>query len=708
MPVEPSVLAATDQRVVAMLRSARRVAIIGASDDPAKPSGRPQHYLRRYGFDGEVYPINPRRDEVQGVRAYACLEDVPHPPDVAVVVVPSERVEDAVAACGRAGVGVAIVFAAGYAEVPDGADRQASLLQVARTNGVRVIGPNCVGAVVAPSLTASFMSGLEQDRFDLRDDGIAFVSQSGAMGAFILNMAQGEELGLGLFVSTGNEMDVTLPEILGELVEDESTRVVLGYVEGIRDGRAFEEALAAAQRRDLPICLLKVGTSERGAAAASSHTGSLAGADVVYQGVFDRYGVHRAASVEELLDFGRVFALAPRAAGSRVSIVTLSGGAGALMTDEAEAVGLQIQEWDEPWRERMAAGLPAFASSTNPIDATGVIAIDDVALRHTLTVSLAHPGTDVVVLVLGNLDGEEERICSVVLDVASTSTKPVVVTWVGGSGLAPRLLHAGGVPTFSDPRRTMRAVGALCRQSAPGPVAEARDDRAAMVQVDLPGDGPWNEHVSAGVLAAAGLPMLAGSVVSTPQEALAAAAGMTRPVVAKLLSEQVQHKTDIGGVRIGLTTDTEIADAVAQILQISQDLALDDAQVLVQPMADPSAELLLGAHVDPVFGSVTMVGLGGIHAEIIGDVQARPSPVTPAEAIDMIGRLRGAALLHGARGQVAVDMSALADTVATFSQVAHSLQDRTTSIEVNPLRFLPDGTPIGVDALMIPTDQEDE
>ncbi|WP_246305425.1 acetate--CoA ligase family protein [Nocardioides marinisabuli] len=689
-----------------MLRTARRVAIIGASDDPAKPSGRPQRYLRRYGFDGDVYPINPRRAEVQGLRSYASLDDVPHPPDLAVVVVPAADVEDAIVACGRAGVGVAIVFAAGYAEVPDGAERQASLLRVARAHGVRVVGPNCVGVVAAPSLAASFMSGLEQDRFDLRDDGIAFVSQSGAMGAFILNLAQGEQLGLGLFVSTGNEMDVTLPEVLGELVEDASTRVVLGYVEGIRDGRAFEDALAAARRRDLPICLLKVGSSERGAAAASSHTGSLAGADVVYQGVFDRYGVHRAASVEELLDFGRVFALAPRAAGSRVSIITLSGGAGALMTDEADVVGLAVEEWDEPWQATMAAGLPAFASTANPIDATGVIAIDDTALRHAMTVALTHPGTDVVVLVLGNLDGEEERICSVVLDVAATSTKPVVVTWVGGSGLAPRLLHAGGVPTFSDPRRTMRAVGALCRQSATRAVAAPRQDRLG-IDIDLPGPGPWDEHVAAGVLAGAGLPMLRGCVVTTPQEAVAAAGSMSRPVVIKLLSTQVHHKSDVGGVRAGLTSDVEIASNVVDVLEISASLGLADGRVLVQPMASPSVELLLGAHVDPVFGSVTMVGLGGIHAELIGDVRARPGPVTPAEAREMVNGLRGAALLRGARGQVAVDMPALAETVAAFSQVACSLEDRTASIEVNPLRFLADGTPIGVDALMIPIDQED-
>lgn len=707
MPDDQLVRAAAGPRLVSVLRTARRVAIIGASDDPGKPSGRPQHYLRRYGFDGDVYPINHRRTEVQGLPAYASLDEVPLTPDLAVVVVPADRVEDAIASCGRAGVPVAIVFAAGYAEVDGGAERQASLLQVAREHGVRVVGPNCVGAVAAPSLTASFMSGLEQDRFELRDDGIAFVSQSGAMGAFILNLAQGEDLGLGLFVSTGNEMDVTLPEVLDELVDDDSTRVVLGYVEGIRDGAAFERALAAAQRRDLPVCLLKVGTSERGAAAASSHTGSLAGADVVYQGVFDRYGVHRAASVEELLDLGRIFALAPRAAGPRVSIITISGGAGALMTDEAASVDLDVVPWDDAWRARMAAGLPAFASTANPIDATGVIAIDDVALRHTLTVALEHPETDVVVLVLGNLDGEEDRLCSVVLESARTSAKPVVVTWVGGSGRAPRLLHAGGVPTFSDPRRTMRAVGALCRQSFPPlPVPEAREGPALPV-VELPGPGPWDEDAAAEVLAAAGLPMLRGRAVVTADEAVAAASTMSRPVVVKLLSAQVQHKSELGGVRVGLRDDREIAEAASEVLRIAHDMGLADGRVLVQPAAAPSLELLLGAHVDPVFGSVTMVGLGGVLAEVIGDVQARPSPVTAEEAVGMLARLRGAALLAGARGAPAVDVPALGATIAAFSRVADVLQDRVSSVEINPLRFLADGTPIGVDALLVGHGGED-
>lgn len=689
--------------IVTMLRGARRIAIVGASDDPAKPGGRTQRYLRRYGFDGDVYPINPRRSVVQGAPAYASLDEVPHLPDLAVVVVSADLVEDTIAACGRIGVPLAIVFASGYAEVPDGAERQDRLAAVAREHGVRVIGPNCVGAVAAPAMTASFMSGLDQDRFDLRDDGVAFVSQSGAMGAFILNMAQGEQLGLGLFVSTGNEMDVTVPEIIGELAADSATRVVLGYVEGIRDGRAFETALAAAKARDLPVCLLKVGTTERGAAAASSHTGSLAGADVVYRGVFDRYGVHRAESVEELLDLGRVFALAPRAGGNRVAIVTLSGGAGALMTDEADAVGLDVAEWDPIWRDRMASGLPPFASTANPIDATGIIAIDDRALRHTLTVSIEHPDTDVVVLVLGNLDGEEDRVCSVVLEAARKSAKPVVVTWVGGSGRAARLLNAGGVPTFSDPRRTIRAVGALCRQSA---TVVPTDEPTAPPHISLPA-GPWDEDVAADLLAGAGIPMLRGTVVDDVEAAVAAAAGIAGPVVIKLMAEGVQHKTDVGGVRLGLTTADAVREAAGEILAIAEKLGADDARLLVQVQVDASAEVLLGSHVDPVFGPVTMVGIGGVHAEIIGDVQARPAPVTPAEAADMIGRLRGVAMLRGPRGQVAVDEPALADVVATFSRVAAGMDDRVASIEINPLRFLADGSPIGVDALMIATHQED-
>lgn len=692
--------------VIEVLRNARSVAIVGASEDGAKASGRTQRYLRRYGFTGPIYPINPTRDTVQAEPAYRSLLDLPEAPEVAVIVVAAHLVEQAVIDAGAIGVKVAIIFASGYAEVPDGVERQTSLKQVAAEAGVRVIGPNCVGAVVAPSLTTAFMSGLDQDRFDLADDGVAFVSQSGAMGAFILNLAQSDGLGVGTFVSTGNEMDVTMSELIASLAQTPGTRAILGYVEGIRDGAVFTQALATAQANDIPVCLMKVGRSDRGAQAAASHTGSLAGSDRVYQGVFDRYGVHRAESVQELLDLGRIFSIDRRAAGPRVSIVTLSGGAGALMTDEADRLGLDIFVWGEPWQQRMAAGLPDFASTTNPIDATGIISINDEALRHTIDVALANPETDVAVLVLGNLDGEERRICDVITACAAHSDKPLVVTWVGGSGLAPRILNAAQIPTFDDPRRAMQAVAALSRRGL-GRQNPARtaDEPAAPQAPDLP--DTFDEVSAKQLLAAAGVPAVPERAVQSVDEAVTVADELGYPVVVKLLSAQVQHKSELGVVRLSLADQSAVREAANDIVRIATEHQIEDRRLVVAAMIPAGPELILGSSIDPVFGPVTVVGIGGIYTEILDDAVTRPSPVTHDEATAMVDSLKAVALLRGARNGVVVDENALADAIVGFSALSAVLGTSVESIEVNPLAFLPDRSPVAADALIIPTNEND-
>lgn len=683
--------------VVGTMRAAQSVAIVGASEDAAKPSGRPQRYLARYGFSGRVYPINPTRRTVQGAPAFASLKDLPEVPDVVIVVVSADRVESAIREAGALGTRVAIVFASGYAEVVGGEARQASLNAVATEAGVRVIGPNSVGAVVAPALTAAFMSGLDQDRFELADDGIAFVSQSGAMGAFILNMAQSDGLGVGTFFSTGNEMDVTLSQLVANLASAPSTRVILGYVEGIRDGDTFIDALGLAQTREIPVCLMKVGRSDRGAVAAASHTGSLAGSDRVYQGVFERFGVHRAESVQDLLDLGRILATERHAEGNRVSIVTLSGGAGALMTDEADRLGLDVFEWDEEWRERMGRGLPAFASTANPIDATGVIGIDDTALRHTLDVAAANPNTDVTVLVLGNLDGEEQRICDVIIDAFEATTKPLVVTWVGGSGKASRILNARRIPTFEDPRRAMQAVAALSRRTTAPDVSPPLSSLPAAALPET-----LDEVSVKRLLSEFGVPGVLEFSVSSVDEAAAAARKIGYPVVAKLLSSDVLHKSEMGVVRLSLVDEGSVRDAVSDILRIAEQHGVVDRRVVIQAMVGGGPELILGSSMDPVFGPVTLVGVGGIYTEILDDVVMRPSPVSAAEAHRMISSLKGVELLRGARKGIVVDESMLAATIAGFSQLSAALGGQVESIEVNPLTFTPDGEPVVLDALIIP------
>lgn len=699
----------TPRTPVEILLSARSVAIIGASDSGIKPSGRTQRYLRKYGFAGTVYPVNPTRETVQGLPAWPSLADLPETPDLAVIVLPQAAVESAVEACGAAGIQFAIVFASGYAETgPEGVERQDSLLRTARRAGVRVLGPNSVGAVsIANAVTTTFMTGLDQDRFDPTDDGIAFVSQSGAMGGFILNMAHTQGIGVGRFFSTGNEADLTLPEIIDQLVDEGSTRVVLGYVEGIRDGQRLETALAKAQAADVPVCLMKVGRSARGAQAAASHTGALAGADTVYEGVFERYGVHRATDVEHLLDLGRVFARDARADGNRVSIVTLSGGAGVLMTDYADDLGLDVFTWDEEWQDKMAAVLPPYAAVANPIDTTGAIAADQQILIDALGVCLDNPSSDILLVLLGNLEAEEDSICERIIELAKTTTKPILVTWVGGSGRPAKMLSSAGVPTFSEPVRAMRVAAALARHArrSASPIGGRSDDAIApdlrtLAEARGRGAAYLDEVAAKTMLAAHGVRTVNEIAVRSSSEAWNAAQQLGLPVVLKLLSDEVAHKTEHGAVRVGLASEEAVITAAEEVLQVAADLQLFDRRLVLQEMVPTETELILGMTIDPVFGPVVVLGIGGVLTEVVADVAIRPAPVDASEAAEMIESLRGVALLRGVRGRTAVDERELAETVASFSRLA-AASEHAESIEINPLLVDRNGRPVAVDALVV-------
>lgn len=699
----------TSAEVVHRLLNASSIAIIGASNDGTKASGRTLRYLRTYGFAGRVYPVNPARDVVQGEQAYASIADLPETPDVAVIVLPASRVVEAIEACGAKGIGFAIVFASGYSEIGEtGRVAQDELAEAARRSGVRLLGPNCVGAVSAHNaVTAAFMTGLDQDRFDLRDDGIAFVSQSGAMGGFVLNLAQGDGLGVGRFFSTGNEADLDLGQLIEGLVEEGSTRVVLAYVEGVRDGDRFAAALEAAQRQRVPVAVMKVGRSARGAAAAASHTGALAGSDAVLDGLLRRYGAQRVGDVEHLLDMGRVFAAGRLPAGRRVSIVTISGGAGVLMTDYAEDLGLDVFEWQPEHQKAMAEILPSFAAVSNPIDTTGAIASEQTMLTDALRLCVDNPDTDIAIVLLGNLEVEEDQICERISEVARDTDKPVLVAWVGGSGRPRRTLSAAGVPTFSEPGRAMKAAAALADWAeAPVVVSEAVAPSSAVRQVsdDLAaarerGVTLLDEVESKKVLASAGLPVTRELRASTADQAVAAAADLGYPVVVKLLSDEVEHKSDVGGVKLDLTDADAVAAATADVLQIAEKLGLAQREVVVQESVAGGTELILGAHLDPTFGPVVMVGLGGIFTEILSDVAIRPAPVGEDEAARMIAGLSGVALLRGARGLPRCDEAALAALISQFSH-AVAQWPSVESIDVNPLRVRPDGSVVALDGVI--------
>jgi len=439
------------------------VAVYGASSDPGKLSGRPLAFLKSLGYPGELYAINPRRDVVQDVVSYPDVASVPGIVDLAIVVVPADAVIPAIQKCADAGVGAAIIFASGFAEVGGpGRSAQEELTRISRSSGMRILGPNCLGSF--SSVTKAYATF--STAFDTPDGGqpptspIALVSQSGAVGTFTYSAMEALGVGVSYFANTGNEADMTVVEILAALVDAPDVDVLLGHLEGVKDMSALADLARAANESGKPLVLLKSGRSEAGARAVGAHTASVAGDDDAFSEVLAEHGAIRVKSMEAWADAALAFKDGRRGLGRRLSIVTLSGGAGALASDKAVEIGLRVDTWqDAPARQELADRLPFFGSVANPIDVTGSTINDVGILRHVLDVTTAHEETDAVLVVMGNADASAREIVDALISSYRSTTKPFMVSWTGGSGQARADLLAAGVPTYTDADRAVVSLG---------------------------------------------------------------------------------------------------------------------------------------------------------------------------------------------------------------------------------------------------------
>jgi acyl-CoA synthetase (NDP forming) len=454
--------------VAELLFAPRSIVVYGASSDPEKLSGRPLDYLRRLGFAGHLYAVNPRRDVVQGVPAFSHISDVPGPVDLAVIVVPADKVPEAVEQCAEAGVGAAIIFASGFAEASGdaGAEAQARIRAVARRSGMRVLGPNGLGSFALPHHAFATFSTAFDAAAEVPDSPIALVSQSGAVGTFTYSMMTAVGLGVRYFANPGNQVDISVVELLHELVDHDDVLVLMGHMEALGEPDELERLAFDAASVGKPLLLLKAGRTRVGQRAIGAHTGSIAGDDAMFDEICDRHGAIRATSMEEMVDLALMFRGARRAAGPRLSVITQSGGAGALASDVAVDVGLVVEPWNDSARAIVGALLPDFASTANPIDLTGAMINDTSILDRTLEIACADDGTDVILVVLGNSDKAAAELVATCIRHHDSTDKPFVVTWTGGSG-QPRLdLLAAGVPTYVEPARAVAAIGHLARFGA--------------------------------------------------------------------------------------------------------------------------------------------------------------------------------------------------------------------------------------------------
>ena len=688
---------------------AQGIAVIGASADATKIGGRPVHLLRRHGYAGAIYPINPKGGEIQGLPAYARLADTPEAPELALIAVPAAHAVQAVEDCAARGVRAVVVLSSGFAEAgEEGAAWQAAMRATALRHGMRLLGPNCLGTVgVAERAIASFSVALED--YYPRPGAIGIVSQSGNIGSYTLQLLVQRGVGISRMVTTGNEAEVDLADGIAALARDPATRVILCCMETCRDGERLTQALAIAREHQTPVVVLKIGATEQGQAAAASHTGALAGSDAVIDAVLRRHGALRVRSHEDLVEIGQALSqLLPHSLPRRpaVTLVAASGGFGIMMADAMSNAGLALPALAPATRERIHQVLPG-ASTNNPVDASAQISSRPDILFEVLSALQEDPGEATTVLFL-SLGLYSSRLRDIYLQAlaqlrAAYPQRPLIIISRGPADAVVQI-QALGIPVFSSIDAAARGIEALVRQAglltaeAP-PAAGARRPAARLPEAVF-----RNEHAAKQVLIDAGFEVPLERSVRDADDAVQAADALGYPVVLKILSEDIPHKTEAGGVALNLA-DAEAVRAASARIFASVAAHAPDARIdglLVAPMLRGGTELIAGISRDPVFGPVVMVGMGGIYAEVLRDVAVQPAPVSQAQALAMIRSLRLFPLLDGARGQARADIDAAARAVARLSEFACTHRDQVGEIDLNPILVRPAGQGIAIlDALMV-------
>lgn len=665
----------------------RSVAIIGAAEDGGRLPGMTLRYLKEFGFEGDFWPVNPTRETVQGYKAYKSVFDLPSVPDVAVIVVPIALVQQAVEDCATAGVGAAMIFAAGYSESgEEGMRAQQLLAETARAGKMRLLGPNCLGCFNSGlnfygTISMALESGLPAA------GNVAVVCQSGAYGEQISNLARKRGMGVRYMVTTGNEPDITVGEVIAWMVEQPEIDVIIAYAEGVRDPGQFTAALKRAHELGKQIIFMKVGRSTAGAAAAASHTASLAGDDRIWDAVFHKYGVYRAQSSEEQVDVAYAAARRLFPAGRKLGIFSISGGFGAQVCDAAALSGLDVAPLPDVVAKRLADLLP-FGSIGNPVDASGQMVAYLDRLQPSLECIALDAECDMVIAFFCGVPLTASMgppLLAAFQEASKNLTDRLVAVCIVADEKTVRAYEDAGYLVFEDAYRAARALGGLATLAENGgravPSSEALPAPAQF------GDASLSEHSAKKILADAGMPVLPERLARSADEAVAAAEALGFPVVMKICSPEILHKTEIGGILLSVRDPDAARTGYTQLLDRAAAAGYDEASiegVIIATMAPSGLETILGVKIDPTFGPAVIFGLGGIHVEVLKDVAIRLAPIDEAEAHAMIREIRGWPLLEGVRGAKRADIDEVARAIAALSRFAAANADRLSGIDVNP------------------------
>lgn len=678
------------------------IAVVGASSNPMKLGGRPIAYMKKLGYRGRLYPVNPKAAEIQGLPAYPALSAIGEPIDLAIVAAPAAMVEDVIRDGIVAGVRAFVVFSSGFAEYSaEGAAMQARLRSICDEAGALLLGPNCLGAInIRNHVIASFTTAMEDH--ELIEGGFGFVSQSGALGAYWLDMMFQRGIGVSSWLATGNEAGVTVADAIHHMAKDPDTRVIGCYIEDIKDGPAFRDAALTAIAAGKPVLLIKAGRSQTGAAAAASHTGALAGEDARYQALFDQIGIVRVNSLSEMGSVARLILMQPPSTGRSVGVISVSGGAGVLLADELDEAGFAVPPFDADTCARINAALPGFVSAANPLDVTGGVAGDSSIFGKVLDALGTAPDHDSFVLFIGLMVSISKDLSESLVRAFAKAGKQVVVIWIGAPQEVVRDLESQGLPVYPDIPEAVHAM-TLARR-----VAQTQDRARALAATTWPEPLPAppaceacsEYHAQDFVRTNCDLAFPPQLLVQTPEEAAAALDRLTPPLAVKLQSPDMLHKSEHGGVRLGLSDADSLARATAEMLEIARtgNLRLDG--ILLQEMTPIAQELIVGFKRDVSFGPLLLIGRGGVEVELRPDRRMAYLPLSADTVLELLQGLISAPLFAGYRGGPSGDLPALAEQLARLGN-AFAADADIEEIEINPLALSRSGDFVALDALTL-------
>ena len=681
------------------------VAVIGASREKNKVGNQVFNNILRFGYKGRCYPVNPKAQEIEGVKCFPSVQDIPDSVDLAIVAVPSVVVPGVVLDCGQKGVENVIILTAGFRESGiEGAHLENRILEISGTYDMRVVGPNCLGIInTSSNLNATFARSMPIE------GSIGFISQSGALCTAILDWSKEEKVGFSEFVSLGNKADLDEIDFLKEMAADPKTKVIAIYLESINNGVEFMKTAQAVSKKK-PIIILKSGTTGAGARAASSHTGALAGSERVYNAAFHQSGLIRALSIEDLFDYAVCFALVPLAKGRRAAILTNAGGPGIMTTDACERAGIQLAAFERKTIDSLQRMLPKAGNFYNPVDVLGDAAANDYEVAANALLSDRNVDSLVVILTPQAMT-EIEKTAEAIARVSSEFKKPVLACFMGKASISAgiEILKKNKIPHYFFPEKAVAALKAMLsykelreKEKVPAEPVKRDKEKAARILAEARVGGQTIIGIAAKqVVECYGIRIDRSGEAPDLSGALDLASKIGYPVALKISSPSILHKTDFGGVKLGINNEEELRDAYEEIYRNTLKFvsAKKDWNVSVEEMVGGLLEVIVGVNRDPQFGPTVMFGLGGIFVEVLEDVAFRIAPFSRAEALAMVKEIHAYPLLRGVRGKKGVDIDSIVDTIMGVSQLALDFPE-IMEAEVNPLKVFEEGS-VAVDARIL-------